>query len=151
MELLIEYGYIGVFIASFLAATILPFSSEVVLTGVLLGGAAYWPCMIAAITGNFLGGMTCYWLGKIGKVEWIQKYLRVNMDKLTRVQKKIQAQGAWIAFFVFLPGIGDLIAVALGFMRANVWTVAISMLIGKALRYWIWMEVVFSVQHIVGG
>ena len=36
MEFLIEYGYIGVFIASFLAATILPFSSEVVLTGV------YW-------------------------------------------------------------------------------------------------------------
>lgn len=36
MEFLIAYGYIGVFIASFLAATILPFSSEVVLTGVLL-------------------------------------------------------------------------------------------------------------------
>ena len=34
MEFLIEYGYIGVFIASFLAATVLPFSSEVVLTGV---------------------------------------------------------------------------------------------------------------------
>ena len=38
MEFLIAYGYIGVFIASFLAATILPFSSEVVLTGVLLAG-----------------------------------------------------------------------------------------------------------------
>ena len=47
MEFLIEYGYIGVFIASFLAATILPFSSEVVLTGVLLAGSAYWPCMVA--------------------------------------------------------------------------------------------------------
>jgi len=55
MEFLIAYGYIGVFIASFLAATILPFSSEVVLTGVLLAGSAYWPCMIAATLGNFLG------------------------------------------------------------------------------------------------
>lgn len=63
MEFLIEYGYIGVFIASFLAATVLPFSSEVVLTGVLLAGAAYWPCMIAATLGNFLGGMTSYWVG----------------------------------------------------------------------------------------
>ena len=52
MEFLIAYGYIGVFIASFLAATILPFSSEVVLTGVLLAGSAYWPCMIAATLGN---------------------------------------------------------------------------------------------------
>ena len=73
MEFLIEYGYIGVFIASFLAATVLPFSSEVVLTGVLLAGAVYWPCMIAATLGNFLGGMSCYWLGMLGKVEWIEK------------------------------------------------------------------------------
>ena len=150
MELLIEYGYIGVFIAAFLAATVLPFSSEVVLTGVLLGGAAYWPCMIAASIGNFLGGMTCYWLGMIGKIEWIKKYLRLDINKLERIQKKIQKKGSWIAFFVFIPGIGDFIAVALGFMRANVWIVALSMFIGKALRYWVWMELVYKVQHVVG-
>ena len=86
MEFLIEYGYIGVFIASFLAATILPFSSEVVLTGVLLAGAAYAPCMISATLGNFLGGMSCYWLGMLGKTEWIEKYLKLDPDKLRRVQ-----------------------------------------------------------------
>jgi len=150
MELLIEYGYIGVFIAAFLAATILPFSSEIVLTGVLLGGADYWPCMIAATFGNFLGGMTCYWLGKIGKIEWIKKYLRINISKLERFQARIQKKGSWIAFFAFLPGVGDLIAVALGFMRANVWIVSVSMLVGKALRYWVWMELVFKVQLAVG-
>lgn len=151
MDFLIEYGYVGVFVACFLAATILPFSSEVVLTGVLLGGATYWPCMIAASTGNFLGGMTCYWLGKFGKIEWIQKYLRLDITRLQRVQQKIQNKGAWIAFFVFLPGIGDFIAVALGFLRANVWVVAISMLIGKAFRYWVWMELVYKVQEVVTG
>ena len=144
MEYFIEYGYIGVFFASFLAATILPFSSEVVLTGVLLGGSTYWPCMIAATTGNFLGGMTCYWLGMIGKIEWIKKYLRLNIEKLERVQKWIKDKGSWIAFFVFLPGIGDFIAVALGFMRANVWFVIIFMLTGKALRYWLWIELVYK-------
>ena len=149
MELLIEYGYIGVFIASFLAATVLPFSSEIVLTGVLLSGAAYWPCMIAATIGNFLGGMTCYWIGKIGKIEWIKKYLRLDIGKLERIQKRIQKRGAWVGFFVFLPGIGDFIAIALGFMRANSWIVAISMLIGKALRYWVWMELVFKVQNLM--
>ena len=85
MEFLIAYGYIGVFIASFLAATILPFSSEVVLTGVLLAGSAYWPCMIAATLGNFLGGMSCYWLGMLGKVEWIEKYLKLDPVKLQKL------------------------------------------------------------------
>lgn len=148
MEFLIEYGYLGVFIAAFLAATILPFSSEVVLTGVLLAGASYWPCMIAATLGNFLGGMTCYWLGLLGKTEWIVKYLKMDPDKLQRVLDWVKNKGSWMAFFVFLPGVGDFIAVALGFLRGNVWVVAISMFIGKALRYWVWMELVFKVQGL---
>ncbi len=149
MDFLIDYGYIGVFIASFLAATVMPFSSEVVLTGVLMGGASYWPCMIAATWGNFLGGMTCYWLGKIGNVAWIKKYLRLDLGKLLKVQDWIKNKGSWTAFFVFVPGIGDFIAVALGFLRANVWPVAVWMFLGKAIRYWVWMELVYKVQNAI--
>ena len=119
MEFLIEYGYIGVFIAAFLAATILPFSSEVVLTGVLLAGASYNSCMVAATLGNFLGGMSCYWLGMLGKVEWIEKYLKLDTQKLHKVQTWIKGKGSWMGFFVFLPGIGDFIAVALGLLWAS--------------------------------
>jgi membrane protein YqaA with SNARE-associated domain len=151
MEFLIEYGYIGVFFAAFLAATVLPFSSEVVLTGVLIGGAAYWPCLIAATAGNFIGGMTCYWIGKIGKIEWIKKYLRLDIRKLERWQEKMQGKSSWIGFFAFLPGIGDFLAVALGFMRADARIVAISMLVGKSARYWLWMELVYKVQGVVVG
>ena len=143
MEFLIDYDYIGVFIAAFLAATVLPFSSEVVLTGVLLAGSSYWPCMIAATLGNFLGGMSCYWLGMLGKIEWI------DAQKVYKVQNWIKDKGSWMGFFVFLPGIGDFIAVALGFLRANIWIVAISMFLGKAIRYWIWMEFVFKVQSLI--
>jgi len=149
MELLISYGYIGVFIASFLAATILPFSSEVVLAGVLLSGTEYWPCMIAAIIGNVLGGMTCYWLGKIGKIEWIRKYLKMDTSKLLKVQNWIDKKGAWVSIFTFLPAVGDFIAVALGFLRTNVWSVLLYMTIGKALRYFIWMELVFKVEGAI--
>lgn len=148
MEQLIAWGYIGVFIASFLAATVLPFSSEVVLTGVLLAGADYWPCMIAATLGNFLGGMSCYYLGRLGKVEWIEKYLKLNVAKLLKVQHWIEGKGSVMAFFVFLPGVGDFIAVALGFLRGNVWIVSVSMLLGKFLRYVVWMELVYKVKDV---
>lgn len=149
MDIFVEYGYIGVFIASFLAATILPFSSEVALTGVLWTGASYAPCLIAASLGNSLGGMTCYWIGMLGKTAWIEKYLKLNPQKLYRIQEWIRGRGSWTAFFVFLPGIGDFIAVALGFLRANVWIVALSMTAGKTLRYWVWMEFVFKMQSIL--
>jgi len=148
MEFFIAYGYWGVFIASFLAATILPFSSEVVLAGVLLSGSSYWPCMVAATAGNFLGGMTCYWLGMAGKIEWIRKYLKMNIDKLLTIQQWLKGKGAWIGFFSFLPIIGDVIAVALGLLRANIRITALSMLAGKAIRYWIWMELVFKMEGL---
>lgn len=146
MDILISYGYIGVFIASFLAATVLPFSSEVVLTGVLLAGGSYWPCMVAATLGNTLGGMTCYALGRLGKIEWIKKYLRLDITRLQRVQHWIEGRGSWTAFFVFTPGVGDFIAVALGLLRARIGPVIFWMLIGKALRYWVWMELVYKMQ-----
>ena len=138
MEFLIEYGYIGVFIASFLAATILPFSSEVVLTGVLLAGSAYWPCMVAATLGNFLGGMSCYWLGMLGKVEWIEKYLRVKHETLERHKSKVDRFGAWLALLTWLPFVGDVFAVALGFYRVNFRKSAVLMLVGKGARFVCW-------------
>ncbi len=117
MEFLIAYGYIGVFIASFLAATILPFSSEVVLTGVLLAGSAYWPCMIAATLGNFLGGMSCYWLGMLGKVEWIEKYLKLDPVKLQKVQDWDQGKRLLDGLLCFFFPVSVIfIAVALGFL-----------------------------------
>ena len=146
MEVLIEWGYIGVFVAAFLAATVLPFSSEVVLTGVLLAGANYWPCIIAATIGNFLGGMTCYFLGYLGKVEWLEKYLKMDMKKIRKVQDWLSGKGAWMAFFVFLPGIGDFIAVGMGYLRANLLIVSVSMFLGKFVRYVVWMELVYQIQ-----
>ena len=147
MEYLIDYGYIGVFIAAFLAATILPFSSEIVLTGVLLAGAAYWPCLIAATCGNVLGGMSCYWMGTTGKIEWVKKYLRMDIDRLLKIQDWLKGKGAWVAFFAFLPGVGDFIAVGLGFLRANFRITSLAMLLGKAIRYWVWMELVFKAKE----
>lgn len=135
LEFLIEYGYIGVFLAAFLAATILPFGSEPVLVGVLAAGAPPVPVLIAATIGNFLGGMSCYWIGWLGKREWIVKYLKMPKQKVDKWTNWLQGRGSWMAFFVFLPGVGDFFAVALGLLKANVWSVALWMLLGKFLRY----------------
>jgi membrane protein YqaA with SNARE-associated domain len=135
LEFLIDYGYVGLFVASFLAATILPFSSDVVFVALLAAGLKEWPCVIIASTGNWMGGMTNYYLGKLGKVEWIEKYLKIKPEKIHKMQNWLEGKGAGMAFFSFLPFIGDVMAVALGYMRANVKIVSICMLIGKASRY----------------
>ncbi len=143
-----EWGYFGLFLAAFLAATVLPFSSEVVFSALVLAGMNLWGCTIAATLGNFLGGLSCYYLGYIGKVEWIEKYLKIKQAKIDKLQNWLNGKGAAMAFFVFLPGIGDIIAVALGFLRANIWIVSISMFAGKFIRYIVWMEMVYGIAKL---
>ena len=58
----IELGYFGLFVATFLAATILPFSSEIVLVSLIAAGFDPIHCFIIATLGNTLGGMTSYGL-----------------------------------------------------------------------------------------
>ncbi|MDR1877636.1 MAG: DedA family protein [Flavobacteriaceae bacterium] len=135
LESLIEYGYFGLFLASFLAATILPFSSEVVLAGMLFMGGDPLISIIVASLGNWSGGMVNYFLGKLGKVEWIEKYLKVKHEKVNKMRRYLDGKGASIAFFSFLPVIGDMIPIALGYMRANIYIVSVSMFTGKMLRY----------------
>ncbi|TWP24107.1 DedA family protein [Apibacter muscae] len=135
LDALMQYGYVGLFIASFLSATILPFSSEAVLLGILALGGNSWICILLATLGNTLGGLTNYFLGKMGKMVWIEKYLKVKKEKLEKMQQWLEKKGASMAFFSFLPIVGDTIPLALGYMRANIYIVTVFMLLGKFLRY----------------
>ena len=134
-SLLMEWGYVGLFIATFLSGTAFPFSSELILFGLIKLGLDPIACLVSATTGNTLGGMTCYWLGHLGKMEWIERYLKVKPEKIEKTRKFLQGRGAYMAFFAFLPILGTLIAITLGYMRSNRWIVLASMTAGKLIRY----------------
>ena len=137
MEEYIQYGYYGLFTASFLAATILPISSEVVFVALLVANFDPALLLVSASVGNWIGGMTNYYLGYLGKIEWIEKYFHVPLEKIQQLKEKIHNKGAYMAFFCFMPAIGDLIGFTLGFMRANPLIVNITMFLGKMFRYYI--------------
>jgi membrane protein YqaA with SNARE-associated domain len=149
VETLIDWGYLGLFIATFLAGSILPFSSEFVLSGLLAAGADSMSCLLAASAGNVLGGMTCYGIGRLGKMDWIERYLRVKPEKLERVTRFLHGRGAWMSLFTFVPLVGDLLAVGLGYMRANVWISLLGMTLGKTVRYIIWMQLTYGLLSII--
>lgn len=136
IRFLIEWGYLGMFISAFLAGSVLPFSSEAVMVSCLLV-AKMNPVLCVAFTaaGNALGGFTCYGIGWLGKKEWINRYFRVSEKDLVRAEHFVQGRGAWIAFFSFIPIIGDALLIVLGLMRADKWRVLVYMTLGKVLRY----------------
>ena len=135
IQLLIDWGIPGLFLSALLAGSIVPFSSELVLVALVEVGLSPVTCVLAAALGNTLGGMTCYYMGHLGKVDWIEKYFKVKKEKVDRMEAFLQGKGALMAFFAFLPFVGEVIAIALGFMRSNIWLTTISMFAGKLIRY----------------
>lgn len=138
MELLAQWGYYGLFTGAFLAATIIPFSSDILLVAILTAGANPLAALIIATAGNWLGGLTSYWMGYIGKWEWIEKWLHVKRARLEKQQQNIHRYGSFLAFFTWLPFVGDVLAIALGFYRTNFPKSAVFMLLGKFVRFLMW-------------
>ena len=119
-----EGGLAGVFLASFLAATVVPFSSEAVLFGYLKlhpGQAAL--AVALATVGNTAGGMTSYLLGRF--------FPRKELRQLQLVRK----YGAPALLLAWLPVVGDAFCVAAGWLRVN-WIAALGfMAAGRLARY----------------
>lgn len=135
IDLLIQYGYVGMFLASLLAGSVFPFSSEAVMAGLLAAGLNPWPLVVYGTIGNVIGSLFNYFIGTLGRLDWIEKYLHVKPDKLDRAQRLMAQYGAWIGFFAFLPIIGSAIAIVLGLVRANIWVTIITFTLGKIFRY----------------
>lgn len=144
-----EAGYLGLFLASFLAATVVPFGSEALLSGMLATNYDLYWCLGLATLGNWLGGMSSYYIGWLGKTEWMEKYLRIKHDKIVKTQKRIKGKELWISFFCWLPGVGDILAVLLGLLKVNVWNAAIGMLVGKMVRYAVWAILTLELLKLV--
>ena len=135
LDLLVDYGPIGMLIASFIAGSVFPFSSEAVMLAMLAAGVDPWELVITASIGNVAGSMFNYGVGRLGRLDWIEKYLHVKQESLDRAQKFMGGHGAWMGFFAFLPILGSAISILLGLMRANIIITLISITLGKVMRY----------------
>ncbi|MES2629326.1 MAG: YqaA family protein [Bacteroidota bacterium] len=126
----------SLFLGSFLAATIIPFSSEVMFVAALESASVpAITLVIVAGIGNTLGGLTGYWLGSLGKWKWLEKYFRVSQQKVESFRGRAKKYGYWLALLCWTPFIGDLLCIVLGFFRLRLAPVTVLMFVGKIGRY----------------
>lgn len=137
-------GLFGLFIGSFLAATIVPFSADVMMVGMLATDSDAVTVIAVATMGNWLGGLTSYWVGRAGRWEWIER-LHVSRETLERQKSRIDRFGAPIALLTWVPFIGDVFAVALGFYRVKFVPMALYMFIGKCGRFIGWSLLYYGI------
>ena len=140
VEILVEWGPTGMFVAAFLAGSFFPFSSEVVMLALLATGASPTSLLLWGTAGNVLGSLFNYYVGSLGREEWITRWTKVPPDKLERGKAYVRRYGAWAGLLGWVPLLGSVITVALGFLRVNVVAAISTIAVGKFVRYWVLVE-----------
>ena len=122
------------FTSSFLAATLLPGGSEILLAGLVKENPndVIWLVVVASI-GNTLGAMTSYGLGFIGrKVTHTEDASKKGYKKALEI---FERYGYWSLLLSWAPIVGDFLCVFAGLAKCKLLPSVVLILIGKTLRY----------------
>ena len=134
--MLILFSYFQLLLISFLAATILPFSSEVVLTTMYLSNSfETYLLLIFASIGNILGSITNWYLGKKITIFQDRKWFPVSPNQLSRSQRYFQKYGLWSLLLAWVPIIGDPLTLLAGVLNVRFGIFFLLVSISKISRY----------------
>jgi len=128
--------YLSLFIISFLAATILPFSSELTLAG-LVSTSNYnnLLLLIVASLGNILGSVVNWILGFYSRNLSTKRWFPFKDKKIEKSSKWFNKFGRWSLLFAWVPIIGDPLTLAAGLLKVKFIEFLILVTIGKVSRY----------------
>ncbi|WEJ62656.1 YqaA family protein [Thiomicrorhabdus lithotrophica] len=135
MEYFLELGYVGLFLSAFLAATILPLGSEVVLVGLLLNGFNPVSVVSVATVGNVLGSLVNYAIGFFGSAFVIHSVLKISDESFDKSKQRFEKWGTASLLLAWVPIIGDPLTVIAGVLRINIWLFLLLVTVGKLARY----------------
>ncbi len=129
-------SYVGLFLAAFGAATLLPMQSEAVLVGMLLSDRYVASTLIAVATfGNVLGSTLNWLLGRSVERLRHKRWFPVSESKLAKAQQFYLRFGRWSLLLCWVPLIGDPLTVVAGVMREPFWSFLLIVTLAKGVRY----------------
>ena len=140
MELLASLGYIGLFASAFLAATILPLSSELVLASLLYNGFSVPLLIVIATLGNVLGSLTNYALGYWLSKGVVRSWFNVSPEDYIVARERFKKYGLLSLCFAWVPVIGDPLTVVAGLLRIRLLWFLLLVTTGKFVRYLVVLE-----------
>ena len=128
--------YLSLFAISFLAATILPFSSELTFAG-LMATSSYDNLLLLAVAsfGNILGSVVNWILGFYSRNLSTKRWFPFKDKQIEKSSKWFNRFGRWSLLFAWVPIIGDPLTLVAGLLRVKFVEFLILVTIGKVSRY----------------
>ena len=143
--MIILISYFQLLIISFLAATILPLSSELVLSTMLLTDSFdKYLLLVVASFGNIFGSSVNWYLGKKILIFRDKKWFPVNEKQIAKSEMYFKKYGIWSLLLAWVPIIGDPLTVIAGVLRVNFFTFLLLVSISKTSRYIFLIFIIFK-------
>ena len=131
--------YLALFFSALLAATILPFSSEVFLYALLQGEEGWTVTTLLTIAvatvGNVLGACVNWWLGKELLRFRHKRWFYFDDNQIARAQAWFQRYGVWTLLLSWVPVVGDPLTLIAGFLRVRFALFLLLVAASKLARY----------------
>ena len=129
-------AYAALFLAGFVAATLLPAQSESVLAGLLVAGG-HSPVLLVLVAGigNVLGSLVNYVLGRAALRFRDRRWFPAGPAALERASRWYGRYGRWSLLLSWAPFIGDPLTVAAGILREPLWSFLLLVATAKFARY----------------
>lgn len=128
-------GYLGLFCIAFLAATLVPASSEVLLVGLLAAGYDPWALWVWATAGNTLGAAVNWFLGRYLLQYQDRSWFPFKPASLSLAQNWFQRYGVWSLLLSWAPLFGDALTFIAGLMGVRFPLFLLLTALGKGARY----------------
>lgn len=141
-------AYLGLFMAAFLAATLLPGGSEVLFAGLLAAGYEPFSLWAWATAGNSLGAALNWLLGRYLLRFRDRPWFPFDPASLGRAQTWFQHYGAWSLLLAWAPVVGDALTFVAGLMRVRFAVFLALTGIGKGARYAILLGLLEGLGHL---
>ena len=143
--MIILISYFQLLIISFLAATILPLSSELVLSTMLLTDSFdKYLLLVVASFGNIFGSSVNWYLGKKILIFKDRKWFPVNEKQIAKSEMYFKKYGIWSLLLAWVPIIGDPLTVIAGILRVNFFTFLLLASLSKTSRYIFLIFIIFK-------
>lgn len=134
-DFIFSLGYFGLFLISFLSASLLPLASEFFVVSMPPLGYDVWGVVVIATLGSYSGSLLNYVVGKKGTDFVLGRYIKIDPKTWDRAERFYMRWGPVALFFSWVPFIGDPLTAVAGALNMHLGVFSFWVLFGKTLRY----------------
>jgi membrane protein YqaA with SNARE-associated domain len=137
VDFALQFGYMGLFVFSFIAATLIAAPSDALAIAMpQFGYNPIWVVVVASL-GGFFGNLLNYFIGKYGSDFLFARFGNFDEDSqwMKRAERFYQRYGVWTLLLSGTPFIGDPLTTVAGAFEVRLWAFCTLVLVGKVVKF----------------